>query len=164
MDQEEQINLPAIMILHIARIANTTREHDLLLLTHVFEHFGVDLKKKVEVQMIDKIRSSTLMACGFTLVEGPASKQGIRTPFSLVLGSSSSGPSVEALLQDQSQLKTELTEVKGALVEEKALNAKCHENLLALLSALSATVPSCSLKHSCTLFLCPVLFQALLCF
>jgi len=52
MDWEEQIILPAIMIQHIARIANTTREHDLgygFLLTHVFEHFGVDLKKKVGV-------------------------------------------------------------------------------------------------------------------
>jgi len=29
MDRGEQINLPAIMIQHIARIANTTREHDL---------------------------------------------------------------------------------------------------------------------------------------
>ena len=52
MDREEQINLPAIMIRHIASIANSTREHDLgygFLLTRVFEHFGVDLKKKVEV-------------------------------------------------------------------------------------------------------------------
>jgi len=39
MDREEQINLPAIMIRHIARIANTTKEHDLgygFLLTYVF--------------------------------------------------------------------------------------------------------------------------------
>ena len=46
IDREEQINLPAIMILHIARIANTSREHDLgydFLLTRVFEHFGVKL-------------------------------------------------------------------------------------------------------------------------
>jgi len=43
MDRGEQINLLAIMIQHIARIANTTREHDLgygFLLTLVFEHFG----------------------------------------------------------------------------------------------------------------------------
>ena len=42
MDREEQINLPAIMIRHIARIANTTREHNFgygFLLTRVFEHF-----------------------------------------------------------------------------------------------------------------------------
>ena len=77
MDREEQINLPAIMIRHIARITNTTREHDLgygFLLTRVFEYFGVDLKKKVGVQMIDEIRSSTLVGCGFTLVEGSASE------------------------------------------------------------------------------------------
>ena len=35
-------------------------------------------------------------------------------------------------------MKTELTEVKGALEEEKALNAKRNEDLLTLLSALSA--------------------------
>jgi len=48
--------------------------------------------------MIDEIGSSTLMGCGFTLVEGPASEQRTKTPFPSVLGSSSSGPSVEALL------------------------------------------------------------------
>ena len=88
MDREEQINLPAIMIRHIARIANTTREHDLrygFLLTRVFEHFGVALKKKIGVQMIDEIGSSTLMGCGFTLVEGTASEQGTKHPFSLFL-------------------------------------------------------------------------------
>jgi len=77
MDQEEQINLPAIMICHIARIANTTREHDLgygFLLTRVFEHFGVDVKKKVGVQMIHEIGSSTLMGCGFTLFKGTTSE------------------------------------------------------------------------------------------
>jgi len=35
-------------------------------------------------------------------------------------------------------LKTELAEVKEALAEEKAQNAKHREDLLALLSALSA--------------------------
>jgi len=74
--------------------------------------------------MIDEIRSSTLMGCGFTLVEGPTSEQETRTPFSLVPRSSSGGPSVEALLQDQSRLKIELIEVKGALAKEKALNTK----------------------------------------
>jgi len=105
MDREEQINLPAIMIQHIARITNTTTEHDLrygFLLTHVFEHFGVDLKKKVGVQMIDEIGSSTLMGCGFTLVEGPASEQGTRIPFPPIPVSSSNGPSVEALLLTRS--------------------------------------------------------------
>jgi len=43
MDREEPINLPAIMIRHIARIANISWEHDLgygFLLTCVFEQFG----------------------------------------------------------------------------------------------------------------------------
>jgi len=40
------------------------------------------------------------------------------------------------LLQDQSRLNDELTEVKEALAEEKVLNAKRHEDLLSILSAL----------------------------
>ena len=72
-DRGEQINLPAIMIHHISRIANTSRENDLgygFLLTLVFAHFGSSLQKKVGVQMIDEIGSSTLMGCGFKLVRG----------------------------------------------------------------------------------------------
>jgi len=88
--------------------------------------------------MIDEIGRNTLVGCGFTLVEGLASEQGTRTPFRLILGSSLSGPFVDALLQDQAGLKTELTEVEGVLTEEKSLNAKLHEDLLAFLSALSA--------------------------
>ena len=71
MDRGEQINLPAIMIKHIAHMANTTRAHDLgygFLLTQVFEHFGVKLQKRVEAQVIDEVASSTLMGCGFELV------------------------------------------------------------------------------------------------
>jgi len=52
LDRREQIKLPIIMICHITRIANTTREHDLgygFLLTLVFEHFGVVLQKKMGV-------------------------------------------------------------------------------------------------------------------
>jgi len=86
MDRGEQINLPAIMIRHISRIANTSREYDLgygFLLTLVFEHFGISLQKKVGVQMIDEIRSSTLTGCGFQLVRGEQadSEQGPQTPF-----------------------------------------------------------------------------------
>ena len=68
MDRGEQINFPAIMIRHISRIANTSREHDLgygFLLTLVFEHFGISLQKKVGVQMVDEIGNNTLMGCGF---------------------------------------------------------------------------------------------------
>jgi len=73
LDRGEQINLLAIMIHHIARIANTTREHGLrygFLFTSIFEHFGVTLQKKMGVQMVDEIGGSTLMGCGFKLVKG----------------------------------------------------------------------------------------------
>jgi len=71
MDKGEQINLPAFMIPRIARIANTPRAHDLgygFLLTRVFEHFGIELKKKVDAHVIDEVGSSTIMGCGFDLI------------------------------------------------------------------------------------------------
>jgi len=71
MDRGEQINLPALTITHIARIANTPRAHDLrygFLLTKVFQHFGVEVKKKVDAQVIDEVGSSTIMGCGFDLI------------------------------------------------------------------------------------------------
>ena len=147
MDRGEQINLPAIMIRHISRIANTSREHDLgygFLLTLVFEHFGISLQKKVGVQMVDEIGNNTLMGCGFKLVKGAhvASEQGSRTPFPPVPGSSSSEPSVDALLLDQSRLKIELAEVKDALAEEKTLNVKRHEDLLSAITTLMAHLSS----------------------
>ena len=51
MDQGEQINLPAFIINHIMQIATTPRAHDLgygFLLTKVFEHFGVELRKRID--------------------------------------------------------------------------------------------------------------------
>ena len=72
MDKGQQINLPMFMINHIMRIATTTRAHDLgygFLLTKVFEHFGVELKKKVDAQAIDEVGSSTIMGCGYTLIQ-----------------------------------------------------------------------------------------------
>ena len=60
------------MIKHIACIVSTTRAHDLgygFLLTQVFEHFGVELKRKADAQVIDEVGSSTLMGCGFDLVQ-----------------------------------------------------------------------------------------------
>ena len=79
------------------------------------------------------------MECDFTLAKGEqtATEQRPRTPFPPVPGTSSE-PSIDALLQDQSWLKIELIEVKEALAEEKAQNTKCHEDLLAQLSTLSA--------------------------
>jgi len=72
MDRGEQINLPGFVINHIMRIAPTPRAHDLgydFLLTRVFEHFGVELRKKVDAQVIDKIGSSTIMGWGFVLIK-----------------------------------------------------------------------------------------------
>jgi len=117
IDREAPINLPAIMINHIARIANITREHDLgyeFVLTRVFEHFGVELQKKVGVQIIGTIGSNTLMGCGLDLAksETSASEQGHRKSFPPVSGSASGEPPIEALLQDNTRLKTELTAVK----------------------------------------------------
>jgi len=46
----EKINLPAIMISHITRIANTSKDHDMgygFLLTSVFEEIGILLHKKM---------------------------------------------------------------------------------------------------------------------
>ena len=103
MDRGEQINLPSIMIRHIARIANTTQDHVLgygFLLTLVFWHSGVEMQKKVEGQVIDEIGSSTLMGCGFSLAKGEHStiEQGPRTTFPPVSGSSSGGSSIEVLV------------------------------------------------------------------
>jgi len=103
MDRGEQINLPSIMIRHIARIANSTWDHVHgygCLLTLVLEHFGVELQKKVGVQVIDEIDSSTLMGCGFFLAKGEPSsaEQGPRTTFPPVSGSSSGGSPIEALV------------------------------------------------------------------
>jgi len=85
MDGGEQINLPAFKITYIARIANTPRAHDLgygFLLTQVFEYFEVELKKKVDAQVIDEVDSSIIMGCGFNLIRAgdPSDEQGVQTP------------------------------------------------------------------------------------
>ena len=97
----------------------------------MFEHFGVELQKKVEAQVIDEIGSSTLMGCGFDLVqdEDPGLEQGIQTPTPPLPISSSRQPSVEVLQQEQQRLQAELTAVEGVLAEEKELNAKRREDL-----------------------------------
>jgi len=143
MDRGDQINLLALMIKHIACIANTTRAHDLgygFLLTQVFEHFGVELQRKVDAQVIDEVGSSTLMGCGFDLVQedDPSSEQGVQAPTLLVPRSSSSQPPIAVLQQEQQRLQDEITAVKGVLQGEKELNTKRHEDLLAILAALTA--------------------------
>jgi len=42
----------------------------------VFEHFGVEFQRKVDAQVIDEVGSSTLMGCGFELIQegDPSSK------------------------------------------------------------------------------------------
>jgi len=96
------------------------------------------------VQVTDETGSSTLLSCGFKLAKGETtgSKQGPQTTFTPVPGSSSSEPSVDALLLDQNQLKTELTEARAALAEEKALSTKHHEALMSILSVLTAKFSS----------------------
>jgi len=154
MDRGEQINLPAFMISHIMRIATTTRAHDLgygFLLTRVFEHFGVELRKRVDAQTIDEIGSSTIMGCGYDLItegvrrQGQAAPspvapapvrrrdQGVPTPSVPVPSASSSQPPAPA--SDQ-ELRADLLTLQRELKEEKELNAKRHADLLALLQAL----------------------------
>ena len=127
MDRGEQINLLAFMITHITRIANTLRAHDLgygLLLTTVFEHFGVELKKKVDAQVIYEAGSSTITGCGFDLIRAgdPSDEQGVQTPHLPVLRPSPSQPAASAPLQEQQHLQDEITALKGAFQEEKELN------------------------------------------
>jgi len=72
LDQGEQINLPAIMISYIARIANTSKDHDLgygFLLTSVFKHLGIPVQKKVGFRATDEIGSNTLIGCGFRVTK-----------------------------------------------------------------------------------------------
>jgi len=35
----------------------------------MLEYYGVELQKRVEAQVIDEVGSSTLMGCGFDLVQ-----------------------------------------------------------------------------------------------
>jgi len=39
------------------------------LLTEVFGHFGVELKKRVDAQVFNEIGSSTIMGCGFAFIK-----------------------------------------------------------------------------------------------
>jgi len=85
MDRGEQINLPAFMINPIMRTATTPRAHDLgygFLLTRVFKHFGVELKKRVHAQVIDEVSSSTIIGCGFALIKAGdrRANQGAQAP------------------------------------------------------------------------------------
>ena len=61
LDRGEKINLPAIMINHFRRIANTSKNHDMdygLLLTSVFEQMGIPLQKRVSLHITDELGGS----------------------------------------------------------------------------------------------------------
>jgi len=148
LDRGEQINLPAIMISHIGRIANTTKVHDMgywFLLTSVLEKLGILLRKRVGLHVNDEIGNSTLIGRGFKITKGSSAplEQGFQTLLGLIPldASTSSGPTIATLLQDSITLKGEIAEVKQALTEEKAPNAKHHEDLLSALLALTAKFP-----------------------
>ena len=83
-----------------------------------------------------------MIGCGFKVTKGGIAtlEQGLQTPLSPVPNeaSTSSAPTIDTLLQDQITLKGEISEVKHVLTEEKALNAKRHEDLLSALLALTA--------------------------
>jgi len=125
MDRGEQINLPAFMINHIAQIATTPRACDLgygFLLTKVFEHFGVELKKKVDAQVIDEIGSSTIMGCGFALIKAGerSEEQGVQTPSVPVPRPTPSQPAASTSASTQQLLQDEITVLKGALKRRKS--------------------------------------------
>ena len=163
MDQGEQINLPAFMINHIMRIATTPRTHDLgydFLLTRVFEHFGVELRKRVDAQAIDEVDSSTIMGCGFALIKAgdrmvdqgaqtpsaPApdrsEDQGGQTPSVPVPCPTQCQLAASTIVSSLQRLQAYLTTLQRDFQEEKGLNAKRHADLLALLTALQPKPPA----------------------
>ena len=121
----------------------------------MFEHFGVELRKKVDAQAIDEVGSSTIMGCGFTLlkpgdrktnqgaqtprVPAPArgGDQGVQTPSAPVPAATApvlqSSPPITA--SDQG-LRADLSALQQEFQAEKELNAKRHVDLLVLLQAL----------------------------
>jgi len=148
LDRGEQINLPTIMISYVGRIGKTSKDHDMghgFLLTLVFKKLGILSHKRIGFQVSDEIGNNMLIRCGFKVTKGDSatSEQGLETPLGPVpsKASTSSAPSIDTLLQDQITLNGEIAKVKQALTEEKALNAKRHENLLSPLLALTAKFP-----------------------
>jgi len=126
LDRGEQIKLPAIMISHIGRIANTSNDHNMgygFLLMSVFEKLRIPLQKRIGFQVSDEIGNSTLIGCRFKVIKGDSatSEQGLQTPLGPVPSeaSISSAPTSDTLLQDQITLKGEIAEVKPMLTTEK---------------------------------------------
>lgn len=146
LDTGSQINLPALMISHIARIANTSKDHDLgygFLLCLVFEKLGIVLQKKVLAQVNDEIGTCTLISCGFLSNKGggEGSEQAPEpVPASTLPASTTSlsAPSLSSVVADQAQLKAELAAVKAVVTAEQLLNAQRHEAVLKALANLAA--------------------------
>ena len=153
LDRGEKINLPMIMISHITRIANTSKDHDIgygFLLTSVFEKLGIPLQKRVGFQLSDEV-TNWKQHLDWMRFQGDKKRQcSFRTgaPTTLCLvpseASTSSPHTFNTLLQDQIRLKGDIAEVKQELTEEKTLNAKRHKDLLSALFALTAKFASLS--------------------
>ena len=133
------------MIHHIARIVNTSKDHDMaygFLRTSVFEQSGITLQKRVSLQNTDEVGSSTLLGCGFPVTKSGNTgfEQGFQTPFHPVLKepSSSSTPTLNTLIQDKLSLQGEIAEVKKPVAEELKLNAQRHAALMLAISALTS--------------------------
>ena len=107
-------------------------------------------KQVVELKVTDEIGSNTLMGCGVKVTKGePAtSEQGPRTPF----------PPIPGLSTDSSSLDAILSEVRTTLAAEKALNAKCHEDLLSALPANLTRPPPSPCSLPCSLHVSTILF------
>jgi len=86
-----------------------------------------------------------LIGYGFKVTKGCSvtSEQRLQTHLGPVPSeaSTSSTPIIDTLLYDQITLKGEIAKVKQVLTEEKALNAKHHEDLLSALLALIVKFP-----------------------
>jgi len=127
LDRGEKINLLAIMIHHITRIANTSDDHDMgygFLLTSVFEQSGITLQKRVSLQHADEIGGNTLIGCGFQVTKGGNTgfKRGFQTPFCPVLKepSSSSTPTLNTLIQTSSPCKVKLQKSRRPLLKNRS--------------------------------------------
>ena len=90
LDRCEKINLSAIMIKHIARIVNISKDHDMgngFYLTSAFEELEIPLQKRVGFQVSDEIGSNILIGCGFKMSKGSSVVQnrGPKHPLTLFL-------------------------------------------------------------------------------
>jgi len=123
----------------------------------------VELQNKVGAQVIDEIGSSTLMGCGFDLIQGAGtgSKQGMQTPPPPVPSSSSGLPTIAALHQEHQRMQGELSTMKDVLEAQDELNAKRHEDILTMLAALNAKLSPLLLETP--LFLFSTLIMACCC-